>query len=130
MRLNFFLIANLFFILGFHAQEVGKISGITKNNKNEILPFSSVSFSNLKLNKNFTIYTNEKGFFLTPNIEYGKYKVTYFAYGFEKKIDTVTLDAKQISISTNLETISYNLDEVVIKNKEYNNFQTRKLKAT
>ena len=129
MRLNFFLIANLFFILGFHAQEVGKISGITKNNENEILPFSSVSFSNLKLDKNFTIYTNEKGFFLTPYIEYGKYKVTYFAYGFEKKIDTVTLDAKQISISTNLETISYNLDEVVIKNKEYNNFQTRKLKA-
>ena len=34
-----------------------------------------------------------------------------------------------INLSVDLSTISYNLEEVVIKNNDYQNFQTRKLKA-
>ena len=128
MKIKLTILINFFAILGIYSQS-GKISGVLSNYNNEKLAFSSISLLELNTTNPFTIYSNENGYFLTPNIKFGSYQITYFSYGYEKKIDTVNLNSKLLDLAVSLKTISYNLDEVVIKNKDYKNFQTRKLKA-
>ena len=128
MKIKVAILINFFTIIGIHSQ-TGKISGLLFNANNEKLAFSSISVLEINTTNPFTIYANENGYFLTPNIKYGSYQISYFSYGFEKKIDTLNLNAKLINLAITLKTISYDLDEVVIKNKDYKNFQTRKLKA-
>ena len=128
MKIKVAILINFFTIIGIHSQ-TGKISGLLFNANNEKLAFSSISVLEINTTNPFTIYANENGYFLTPNIKYGSYQITYFSYGYEKKIDTLNLNAKLINLAITLKTISYDLNEVVIKNKDYKNFQTRKLKA-
>lgn len=128
MKIKVAILINFFTIIGIHSQ-TGKISGLLFNANNEKLAFSSISVLEINTTNPFTIYANENGYFLTPNIKYGSYQITYFSYGYEKKTDTLNLNAKLINLAITLNTISYDLNEVVIKNKDYKNFQTRKLKA-
>ena len=128
MKIKLAILINFFAILGVHSQS-GKISGVLFNVKNEKLAFSSITIKEINTSNPFTIYANENGYFLTPNLKFGSYQITYFSYGYEKKIDTINLNSKLLNLTITLKTISYNLDEVVIKNKDYKNFQTRKLKA-
>jgi len=128
MKIKVAILINFFAIIGIYSQ-TGKISGVLFNANNEKLAFSSISVLEINTTNPFTMYSNENGYFLTPNIKYGSYQITYFSYGYEKKIDTLNLNAKLTNLAITLKTISYDLDEVVIKNKDYKNFQTRKLKA-
>ena len=129
MKINLTILLSLVISIGLYAQETGKISGYIFNNDQEKLSYSSITVFDVNTKKSFTIYSNENGYFLTPTLKHGLYKLTYFAYGYDKKTDTTVLNSKLVNLNISLSTISYDLNEVVVKNSDYSNFQTRKLKA-
>jgi Fe(3+) dicitrate transport protein len=132
MKINITILIN-FIILSFCTAQKGQVTGIIYDSNNEKLPFSSIQFSSLDTNfrkNNKVIYSNEKGYFITPKVKYGRYLFTYFSYGYNKKTDTVIVSISQTNLKKiNLSSINYDLDEFVVQENKYENFQTRKMKA-
>ena len=117
------LISILIFGLNGISQK-GKISGIvTDVNKNPI-PFATVFIKDIDK----VIYTNDQGFFYTPKLNFQDYIIEYSSLGFQRLLDTVSLNQEILKIGKKvLVEKNYDLKEFEVTEKE--EFNIRKLRA-
>lgn len=126
MKNRLLLLTILCFSLNFLGQK-GQISGLIIDEKEEVIPFSSIHISPIDK----IIYTNENGYFITPRIEYGTYILSFYSHGSLNRSDTIKLENTKLSINKIiLKKLDYKLDEFeIIQDADENNFQIRKMRA-
>ena len=114
----------LVFICSYYLSQKGKISGYTLDNNNEIIPNVTIYFDSIDK----IIYSNNEGFYSTPKFDFGKYRVHFHSFGYEKKIYTISIDsAHKKNQNIILKELSYKLEEYeFLEEKEFN---IRKLRA-
>ena len=102
----------------------GKIAGFIYDKEKNIIPNATIYFDSIEK----IIYSNSQGFYNSPKIEFGKYTIHYYVFGYEKKTIRVTLDSLQKKIQNiYLTELNYNLEE--FEYKEEKEFNIRKLRA-
>ena len=121
------LLFSIFMISLLHTfGQKGQLSGTVYSEKGEIIPFSKVEI----IGTNKVIYTDRNGFFLSPKVNYGDYKVSAHASGYLKMEQFIRLQKSELVLVFNLErSNAYTLEEVQVSRDKDNSFFIRRMKA-
>ena len=114
----------LVFISSYYLSQKGKISGYTLDSNNEIIPNVTIYFDSIDK----IIYSNNEGFYSSPKFYFGKYKVHFHSFGYQKNIYTINIDSThKKNQNIILKELNYKLEEYEFS--EEKEFNIRKLRA-
>ncbi|MDQ3550136.1 MAG: carboxypeptidase-like regulatory domain-containing protein, partial [Bacteroidota bacterium] len=99
------------FNLSSQAQEGGTISGIIKNNEQEVLSKATLEFSNLHK----SILTDSAGYFEIRGLQAGNHLLYITMVGYEPFYQKIRLDSGELkNLQITLESKASSLNEVVV----------------
>lgn len=126
MKNNFYLSLIYILISSFGICQKGQISGYVFSDKGKGIAYAKIKLSPI----NKTLYCNIDGYFLTPKLNHGTYKITILTDNYSDYKDSIVLSSKHIKQNYTI-TIKkeLTLNEIEINKKKEKTFFIRRMKA-
>lgn len=126
MKIKPYLLCCVLLLSHFLMGQKGQISGNITSKNGDRVPFALVHIDEAEK----TFYTDQNGYFLSPKIPYGLYKISIQANEYIHYHDTLKLDTSNMLLDVQLEYgQEYTLDEIQVSRNKDNSFFIRRMKA-